>query len=170
MARPQTKQDLLQAAQTNFEKMTDLIDSIPLENQEQIFPFDDRDRTIRDVLVHLYEWHRLLLNWVDANQNGRARPFFPAPYNWRNYGEMNLQFWKQHQHTPLVQAKQLVKSSHHEVLDLIDDYSTEELFTKKYFSWTGTTSLGSYMVSSTSSHYDWAIKKIKRFKKNCNVT
>ncbi|MGO3678157.1 MAG: ClbS/DfsB family four-helix bundle protein, partial [Microbacteriaceae bacterium] len=30
-----------------------------------------------------------------------------------------------------------------------------------FFPWTGTTSLGSYCVSATSSHYDWAIKKIR---------
>jgi hypothetical protein len=37
----------------------------------------------------------------------------------------------------------------------------EELFAKKAFSWTGTTTLGAYCVSATSSHYDWAIKKLK---------
>ena len=45
--------------------------------------------------------------------------------------------------------------------ELAERYSNEELFTKKYFNWTGTTDLGSYFVSTTSSHYDWAIKKIK---------
>lgn len=36
-----------------------------------------------------------------------------------------------------------------------------ELFTKRLYSWTGSTSLGAYLVSSTSSHYDWG-KKVKR--------
>ena len=55
----------------------------------------------------------------------------------------------------------MLAESHEKVLALADKYSNEELFTKKYFSWTGTTDLGSYFVSTTSSHYDWAIKKIK---------
>ncbi|MEL6140134.1 MAG: ClbS/DfsB family four-helix bundle protein, partial [Bacteroidota bacterium] len=33
------------------------------------------------------------------------------------------------------------------------------------YAWTGTTSLGAYLISSTSSHYDWAYKLIKRCKK-----
>lgn len=37
--------------------------------------------------------------------------------------------------------------------------------TYKFFNWTGTTSLGSYCVSATSSHYDWAMKKIKKTQK-----
>ena len=35
------------------------------------------------------------------------------------------------------------------------------LFTKKYYNWMGTTDLGAYFVSTCSSHYEWAIKKIK---------
>ena len=31
----------------------------------------------------------------------------------------------------------------------------------------GGTVLGSYFVSTTSSHYDWAIKKLKAHRKNC---
>ena len=38
----------------------------------------------------------------------------------------------------------------------------EELFTKKKYHWTGSTSLGSYLVSATSSHYDWALKLIRK--------
>jgi hypothetical protein len=35
-------------------------------------------------------------------------------------------------------------------------YSDDDLFTKKRYAWTGTTSVGSYAVSATSSHYVWA--------------
>ena len=51
-------------------------------------------------------------------------------------------------------------------MELIEVFSDEELFTKRFFSWTGTTTLGSYCVSATSSHYDWAIKKLKQVKKH----
>ena len=33
--------------------------------------------------------------------------------------------------------------------------------------WTGNAALGDYCVSTTSSHYDWAMKKIKAHIKNC---
>ena len=35
-----------------------------------------RDKNLRDVLVHLYEWHMLLINWVSANESGETKPFF----------------------------------------------------------------------------------------------
>lgn len=44
---------------------------------------------------------------------------------------------------------------------LIETFSNDELFAKGAFDWTGTSTLGAYCVSATSSHYDWAMKKIK---------
>jgi Uncharacterized conserved protein len=171
MARPSTKPDLIQAANDQFEKMWERIDSMTDEEQGKEFHFGDapnrteahwgRDKNLRDVLVHLYEWHQLLLNWVGSNLTGKAAPFLPAPYNWKTYGTMNMEFWSKHQSTPYAEARKMLVESHKKVLELIEQFSDEELFVKKYFPWVGTTSLGSYCVSATSSHYDWAMKKIK---------
>lgn len=165
MARPTIKEQLIPLSEENFNKLFALISSMTEEQQQETFSFEDRDRNIRDVLVHLYEWHQLLLNWILSNQAGNRIPFLPAPYNWRTYPKMNIEFWKKHQNTSLEEAVTLLKNSHRAVMVLIQTFSNEELFTNKYFSWAGTTSLGSYCISSTSSHYEWAIKKIKKHKK-----
>jgi hypothetical protein len=166
MPRATTKAELKEAAKNNFEKMFALIEAMSDEQKQQEFAFEGRDRNVRDVLVHLYEWHQLLLHWVRANVAGERRDFLPAPYNWKTYPQMNVEFWEKHQgRTSLEQARTMLEKSHAEVLELIDGFSDEELFAKKYFPWTGTTSLGSYAVSATASHYDWAMKKLKEHKK-----
>lgn len=172
MPRPATKTDLLITANQQFDKMWTLIDSMTEEEMNVDFDFGDdpkdkeahwkRDKNLRDILIHLYEWHQLLLNWVTSNQNGNQVPFLPEPYNWRTYGGMNVEFWEKHQSTPYAKAKKMLLNSHKEVLALIEGFSNEELFEKGYFNWSGTTSIGSYCVSATCSHYDWAMKKIKR--------
>lgn len=144
-----------------FKKLWSLIDSMSEEEQNAAFLFEDRDKNLRDVLAHLFEWHQLLLIWVEANQNGEKKAFLPEPYNWKTYGVMNVGFWEKHQHTPLEKSKAMLNCSHGQVLQLIETFSDDELFVKQYFPWTGGTSLGSYCISVTSSHYDWAMKKIK---------
>ena len=166
MARPTTKEQLIQLGEENFKKLFALINSMNREEQEQAFSFEDRDRNVRDVLVHLYEWHQLLLNWINSNQSGTKANFLPEPYNWKTYPQMNIGFWEKHQQTSLEEAVTILEKSHSDVIRQIDSFSNEELFTSKYFPWTGTTSLGSYCVSATSSHYDWAMKKIKLHKKS----
>lgn len=171
MPRPTTKLDLIQTASEQFEKMWALVDSMTDDGQSAIFNFGDdfkgkeahwgRDKNLRDVLIHLYEWHQLLLNWVKANKNGDAKPFLPEPYNWKTYSGMNVKFWEKHQGTSYGDARKMLHNSHKEALGLIEQFSSEELFERKQFAWTGTSSLGAYCVSATSSHYDWAMKKIK---------
>lgn len=177
MGRPTTKTDLLTAAAGNFEKLNLLISSLTENELSEPFDFSGdehkkeahwrRDRNLRDILVHLYEWHQLLLNWVRANQKGEQRAFLPEPYNWRTYGTMNVEFWKKHQDTSLEEAKEMLLKSHEEVMKLAETFSNEELFSRGVFSWAGGSTLGSYFVSNTSSHYDWAMKKLKAHKKIC---
>lgn len=165
MARPTNKNELLTTANMQFDKLQNLIDSISEEQQGTDFCFEisekdkeahwTRDKNIRDILVHLYEWHQLLINWVNANQNSNdIVPFLPVPYTWKSYGGMNVGFWEKHQATSLEKSKEIFAQSHKEVITLIESFSDEELFTKAYFKWSGTTSVGAYCISATSSHYD----------------
>ena len=50
---------------------------------------------------------------------------------------------------------------------LAEGFSDEDLFDRGRFDWTGTTTLGSYFVSATSSHYDWALKKLRAHRRAC---
>ena len=180
MPRPRTKEELVLASKENYEKLNRFISQ--LSEDELLTPFDfsrdpkkkeahwKRDKNLRDVLIHLYEWHQLLLTWVHSNQKGHERPFLPEPYNWKTYGEMNVVFWNKHQKTSLEEATRLLEQSHKEVLELMESFSNDELFAKGIYRWTGGTSLGSYFVSSTSSHYDWALKKLKAHRKNCKCS
>ena len=173
MPRPATKPDLIAAANEQYEAMWRLIDSMSDEERDAEFRFGDgqkeahwaRDRNVRDVLIHLYEWHQLLLTWIAANRRGEKAGFLPAPYTWKTYGEMNVGFWEKHQSTPYADAVAMLAASHQDVLAAIESFTNEELFTAKHFPWTGTTTLGSYCVSVTSSHYDWAIKKLRAHRK-----
>ncbi len=171
MGRPTSKTNLISAASTNYDKLWEIIESMTEKELNTEFDFSDepkkkeihwkRDKNLRDILIHLYEWHQLLLNWVHSNTNGKKVHFLPEPYNWKTFGEMNVEFWKKHQKTELEASKELFRKSHQDTMNLMETFSDKELFTKKLFDWTGTTSLGSYCVSATSSHYDWAIKKLK---------
>ena len=40
-----------------------------------------RDKNLRGVLMHLYEWHQLLLNWLKNRDDEQNRPFLPEGYN-----------------------------------------------------------------------------------------
>lgn len=178
MPRPQTKEDLINAAQSNYDKLQELIQSLTERELETEFDFskDDskkeahwsRDKNLRDVIVHLQEWHQLLLDWVENNKNGVRKPFLMEGYNWKTYGAMNVVFMKRNLHIPLEMALEKFQDSHQAIMENIKGATNEELFQKDVFDWVGGSTIGSYYVSVTSSHYDWAMKKIKAHRKNVN--
>ena len=73
MARATTKADLTASANGQFDKMWKLIDSMSEEQQKAAFAEEMArpgkkhigagTKNLRDVLVHLYEWHQLLLKF-----------------------------------------------------------------------------------------------------------
>ena len=177
MGRPTTKAELLQAATEKYEELNKLISSMTERELDTAFDFTKmksktqahwgRDKNLRDILVHLYEWHRLVLDWVAANRKGENSPLLPEPYNWRTYGNMNMEIWKKHQNTSLDEAKTMLEQSHREVMALAETFSDRELFEKDVFPWVGNAALSGYFIPNTSSHYNWAIKKLKAHRKNC---
>ena len=120
MPRPTTKTELIVSANDQWNKMWELIDSVHGGAQSVVFSFDDpklkeahwlRDKNMRDVLIHLYEWHRLLLDWTSANFAGEPKPFLPEPYTWKTYGDMNMEFLEKHRSTPYENAKAMLCES-----------------------------------------------------------
>ena len=174
MPRPKSKDELIKAMNDEFCKLCRILDETPRELLQSDFksplPSNVRDKNARDVLIHLYEWQLMLLNFINNNLEFKAgkfhpkaeqKPFLPSSYNWRTYPKLNIKLWQKHQNTSFEEALNLLKASFEEILKLIEKLSNTELFEKKHFAFTGTTNLGSYAISSTSSHYVWALKQLK---------
>lgn len=163
MPRPTTKEELLKASDELFEKLFILIESMTQEEQEKEFLFEDRDRNLRDVLIHLYEWHKMLQEWYKVGVIEKSIPNVPAKsYTWKTLPGLNREIWEKYQETRLEQSKQMLKQSHKMIMELIKLHTNDELFSKNIYKWTKTATLGAYFIGSTSNHYVWAIKKIKK--------
>lgn len=160
MSRPNNKQALQGQSQQSFEKLLDLIRHIP--DKQQLFPKGMMNRNIRDVCMHVHQWHCMFLDWYAVGMRGE-KPDMPVKgYTWKDTPQLNKIIWTACQDVLLEDAIRLLAQSYADVQAIIQQHSDEELFLKKRYAWTGTTSLGAYLVSATSSHYEWAIKLIRK--------
>ncbi|MCL2002283.1 ClbS/DfsB family four-helix bundle protein, partial [Candidatus Saccharibacteria bacterium] len=69
MARPKTKSELLDASVAAFDKLIAMVNATPSDATFDLSGAGreahwSRDKNTRDILVHIYEWHQLLLNWI----------------------------------------------------------------------------------------------------------
>ncbi len=165
MARPRNKSDLLEQAKGNYKKLVGFVENLSVDDQQKDFPTGTLNRNIRDVLAHLHAWHLMVLDWYTVGMSG-DKPDMPAKgYTWRTLPDLNKEIQKRYSQVSLEDAKGLFRQSYNTIMKMIEMHSDDDLFTKKKFHWTGSTSLGAYLISATSSHYDWAFKLIKKAKK-----
>ncbi len=162
MPKPKNKTELLDLGANNYHKLLDFIDALSPEQQSATFPEGYLNRNIPDVLMHLHEWHLMLLGWYDAGMKGE-KPSMPAEgYTWKTLPLLNQEIQKKYAGTPLAEAGKTLSESYKTIRATIEKHPNEELFEKKRYKWTGTTLMGAYFISATASHYDWAFKLIKK--------
>jgi hypothetical protein len=165
MPRPINKEELVVFAELNFNELLDFIDGLPdiikdkkYENNE----LNDRDKTIADVICHLHEWHLMRENWYKEGIAGKKPTL---SYSLQSLPAINHKIWEKYQETELKKAIIMFKRSHKNIMVLIEKHSEDELFTKKKFNFTGSTTLGAYFYYNTVDHYNWALKTIRPLEK-----
>ncbi len=162
MPRPKTKRELLDLSQSNFDRLNTLVASYSKEELKSEFPKGTLNRNIRDVLAHVHHWHLMFLKWHSVGMEG-GKPDMPAKgYTWRTLPDLNKGIWEKYNDISLKRSQSMLASSFNDVRELINIYSEEELFEKKRYKWTGSTSLAAYLISCTASHYDWAYKLLRK--------
>lgn len=166
MSRPKNKTELIEISEKKFRELNEYIDSLSEINKHKDFPLPTMNRNIRDVIAHIHHWHILFLDWYEKGMAG-IKPDMPEKgYTWKTTPELNKSIWQRYQQNSLDDVRELLHTSYQKVRTIILKHSNDELFEKKRFVWTGSTSLGSYLVSATSSHYGWALKLIRKANKS----
>jgi hypothetical protein len=164
MPRPTTRSELLDATEAEYHSLLGIVTSVPEDLRE--LPGACDDWSVKDLLAHLDAWHEMFLMW-DAVGLAGGTPAMPAPgYTWAQIPALNQEIYERHKRDPWDQVVSRLERSFTRVDEVIASYSNDDLFTKKRYPWTGSTSVGSYATSATSSHYAWAHKLIRRWLKN----
>ena len=162
MARPTSRAALLTAMDAAY---------LALVQEVGLLPMDARDRpgacvewSVKDILAHLDAWHDLFLGWV-AEADAGGSPAIPAAgHTWRTTPALNEEIRLRTRTDPWDSVVARLAESHGRVRALIAG-AGDDLFDKGVVRWTGSTSVGAYAVSATSSHYAWALDLVRRFRK-----
>jgi len=104
----------------------------------------------------------MLLEWYEVGMAG-DKPEMPAKgYTWKTLPDLNRKIQVKYSNVSLAEARKMLDNSFLALLKLIKNHTDANLFEKKKYQWTGSTSLAAYLISATSSHYDWAYKLVKK--------
>jgi len=161
MPRPQSKQEIYEAIEVERSKLLDAISK--LSNEQMEMPGACELWSAKDILSHLVDWEQRGLRWYRAGLRGEVPRTPDENYNWRQLPALNHEIYLKYKDLSLTEVKKNFEESFAEMMDSIDGMSEEELFTPKYYEWTGNSLLRDYVNANTASHYRWASKLIKKF-------
>lgn len=169
MTQPQDKQALKALAQRDYEALMAAIEAADADALAAPFVVGDKPAKcatfqqgsdVKDLLVHALEWQRLQSAFVANIRKGEPKDFIPDPYR-KDYKEMDRANFEKHRSTSLELAIAMLGESHAEMMRLMESFSEEELFGKKVFRVTYTTTMAAYFMSVTSQPYAQSLKKLK---------
>jgi hypothetical protein len=160
MPRPTSKTDLLIA----IEKEKGALDA-QLESMDDVHKIVSGIVgvwSVKDVLAHLTAWQQMCLTWYRAGLRDEI-PVVPAPgFKWNQTPELNQRIYEEFRDIPLDEILSQFEASHQEILGVIQLLSNKDMFSAGRYRWTKKNTLGTYIVSATSSHYLWARKEIRK--------
>ena len=160
MSRFSTKEDLLADAAAARAKLDRLLDEIP--GTAKLAPIVD-GMSVKDFITHRTAWGRMMINWYNEAAAG-GTPAVPAEgYTWGQLNELNAEIHTRFVDTPLSEAEARFTRTNDMLFRLIAACTDEELFEKRFYSFTGTTDLAAYFTSATGGNYRSAYKHISRW-------
>ncbi len=160
MPRPTTKDQLLTQMQTEHKALEAFLATLTPEQLTRTHPV--LERSIKDVLMHLYAWEQLCLGWYRAGRAGHNPPLPAEGFKWNQIPALNEYLYEQHRDRPLAEVMDCFMTSYRQIRETVEAISEEELFTPGRYAWTNKNAMATYFISATSSHYNWARKEVKK--------
>ena len=161
VGRPTSRGELLSAADHEFDRLWTAVAAVPTERRN--LPGCCDEWSVKDVLCHLGAWHDMVLEWDRVGREGGEPEIPAAGRTWRQLPELNHEIHLRCRPRRWSTVTGQLRASHGAVMSVVSAYDDDTLVTPGRVAWTGTTTLGSYFVSATSSHYAWATKLVRRW-------
>jgi len=141
----------------------DAISSLPVARQSEAGACGDW--SVKDILSHLHAWHELFFSWYREGMAG-CKPAIPSQgFSWKDTPSLNEKIYQDNKDLDYSEVVARLKESHRQAMGIVENHTDTELWTKRLYAWTGSTSLGAYLVGSLSSHYEWASGLVRKWQR-----
>jgi len=161
MPVPQSKQDLLEAINASYDKLTvDLAKVPPARAREASMPGHAAGTVMSpaDLVAYLIGWNRPVLSWHETRSRG-AEPDLPATgFGWNQLGALAQQFYRDQAAASWADLLQQFSLAKTDVVELVESMSERELYDDP---WYGRYTAGRMIQLNTSSPYTHARARIR---------
>lgn len=169
----------------DYRTKSGLIEEIEKRANLFIQEFDDidegnKDKKVKDVLrtpaqmlAYQLGWMHLLLDWEKDEKSG-IEVVTPTPeYSWNHLTLLYQKFYKEYAEYSLEELCGMFRETVHQIVQLVESYTDEELFTPGGRKWAATTPanwpVGKWIYNNTVASFKSFRTRIRRWKKNNEI-
>ncbi len=157
--------ELLAEVDHEWSKLQALVASVS-KRQMSLPTVNESGWALKDVLSHVWDWQVRTIGWYQAGLRGEVPRLPDADFGWGQVRQLNDQIFRQHRRLSATRAINQLAESHARLRDLIEQLSDDTLTQIGVYEWTGTSwTLSDYLRAGSASHYRWASKKFRRWKR-----
>ncbi len=170
MAVPTDKTALIHAIQINYEKLRKELITIPVA-LTVIVELEGHAKgtqmSVHNLVAYLVGWGELVLKWNQKMDADEAVDFPETGYKWNELGKLAQKFYTDYEHMDWDELLQRLDQTVDRILELIESKTNAVLYEQSWYEkWT----LGRMIQFNTASPYTNARGRIRKWKKECDLT
>lgn len=163
MAVPTNKDELLEAIDSNFDKLIkelhgvqlSVVDEDSLEGHAK-----GTQMSVANLAAYLLGWNELLLKWLDRDAAGEPVDFPETGFKWNELGQLAQKFYRDYQDVPYPQLLERLVGANARIVSLIEAHSNDHLYGHP---WHGKWSMGRMIQFNTASPYANARGRLRKW-------
>lgn len=136
MAIPGSKQELLQALQSSYQKLRAELSTVPAARAREATLAGHAKGTqmsVADLLAYLLGWNLLLLKWSDAQARGLAADWPETGYAWNELGRLAQKFYADHAELAYSVLLQRLDAAQGRIVALVEAGSDASLYGRAWY-------------------------------------
>lgn len=153
MAVPTTKDELLKAIESNFEKLLKDLHGVPLSavNEASLEGHaKGTQMSVANLVAYLVGWNELVLKWLDRDAAGQPVDFPETGFKWNELGRLAQKFYRDYEDVPYPQLLERLARAKARIVSLIEARSNDDLYGGPWYeTWT----MGRMIQFNTASPY-----------------
>ncbi|MBO1900895.1 ClbS/DfsB family four-helix bundle protein [Leucobacter weissii] len=161
MAVPASKDELLSAIRTSFDRLDQDLDRVPPQMaRDTVLPGHAKDTLMSpaDLVAYLIGWNEQVLIWHERRRNGLEDEFPAEGVTWNELGKLARRYYADRADASWEDLRRRLVDVKERIVALIEGSSDEELYGA---AWYGKWTLGRMISFNTSSPYANARKRIR---------
>ena len=165
MAIPKSRDELLDAIETNFERLAKDLETVPAQRTSEKTlegHVKGTEMSVHNLVSYLLGWNDLVLKWIEKDGKGEQIDFPETGFKWNQLGALAQKFYAEFEAVPFDQLLKNLEIAKQKIVTFISCQTDEKLYGAP---WYGKHALGRMIQFNTSSPYANAHARLRKWKR-----